>query len=224
MKLTDLDAVKNFARKYIVDEKYVMDYLRHISAIETRKKKGLAERKAKRQARANLSYTDINWRELYEADKLQSLLVRELKLYLEHHGIEEGKYKEDNVRIVKAHIGSMLLNEMVPEQNHPDEIRSAGRNQNSDDSGDSSSGLDQDLDGYADDDTSDEDTSDEEEILDVIGTSSSSEGSPAEEEESSAEEEESPAEGPTSRYGRRRADFRQQGCISWDNIQFVDRP
>ena len=119
--------------------------------------------------------------------------MRELKLYLEHHGIEEGKYKEDNVRIVKAHIGSMLLNEMVPEQNHPDEIRSAGRNQNSDDSGDSSGGLDQDLDGYADDDTSDEDTSDEdtsdeEEILDVIGTSSSSEGSPAEEEESSAEE------------------------------------
>ena len=101
-------------------------------------------------------------------------------------------------------------------RHHPDEIRSAGRNQNSDDSGDSSSGLDQDLDGYADDDTSDEDTSDEEEILDVIGTSSSSEGSPA-------EEEESPAEDPTSRYGRRRADFRQQGCISWDNIQFVDR-
>ena len=49
--------------------------------------------------------------------------------HLDHYGIEEGRYKEDNVRLVKAHIGSMLLNEMVPERSDPDEIRS---NQNSD--------------------------------------------------------------------------------------------
>ena len=138
--------------------------------------------------------------------------MRELKLYLDHYGIEEGRYKEDNVRLVKAHIGSMLLNEMVPERSDPDEIRS---NQNSDDdSGGIRSGLDEDLSV-----STDKDTSSDDEIVNVIETLSSSSS-----EESHAEENQNVENHrPTSRYGRRRADFHQKGFISWDNIQLDHR-
>ena len=30
-----------------------------------------------------------------------------------------------------------------------------------------------------------------------------------------------PANEPSSRYGRRRKDYRKEGCISWDNIQLI---
>ena len=112
LNCADLDDIKSFSKKYIVSEKLVYEYIQHLTMIKLRKDKRLAKGMEKRKARSEREHDDIDWRELYETDKISSLLVRELRMYLDHHGLSHEKRKTDNVRIVKAHIGSRILDEM----------------------------------------------------------------------------------------------------------------
>ena len=60
----------------------------------------------------NREFNDIDWFGLYNSDKLSSLRVNELSLYLSYHKITcKGKKAEKGV-IIKAHIGSLLYNSM----------------------------------------------------------------------------------------------------------------
>ena len=60
--------------------------------------------------RLNREYNDIDWVGLYNSDKLWSLRVNKLSLYLSHHKITCKGKKAENVAIIKAQIGSLLYN------------------------------------------------------------------------------------------------------------------
>ena len=149
---------------------------------------------------------------MYETDKISSLLVRKLRMYLDHHGLSHAKRKTDNVRIVKAHIGSRILDEM--EQGVEDALAHSGSES------DAFMHTDDDDDDNNDDDNADEDEDDgeddsssDQEIATIVGDD--------EDDSSSSEMSDVPMDNPpASRYGRRRVDYCQDGCISWDNILF----
>ena len=61
-------------------------------------------------------YNDIDWAGLYNSDKLSSLRVEELSLYLSHHKITFKGKKAEKVAVIKAHIGSLLYDSMEFQQ------------------------------------------------------------------------------------------------------------
>ena len=61
-------------------------------------------------------YNDIDWAGLYNSDKLSSLRVEELSLYLSHHKITFKGKKAEKVAVIKAHIGSLLYDSMECQQ------------------------------------------------------------------------------------------------------------
>ena len=72
--------------------------------------------KLRRMERQNREYNDIDWVGLYNSDKLSSLRVNELSLYLSHPKITCKGKKAENVAIIKAHIGSLLYNSVERQQ------------------------------------------------------------------------------------------------------------
>ena len=61
-------------------------------------------------------YNDIDWAGLYNSDKLSSLRVEELSLYLSHHKITFKGKKAEKVAVIKAHIGSLLYDSVECQQ------------------------------------------------------------------------------------------------------------
>ena len=82
----------------------------HLAQIKMRKEKKKEENGRERMERLNREYNGIDWIGLYNCDKLSSLRVNELSLYLSHHKITCKGTKVENVAIIKAHIGSLLYN------------------------------------------------------------------------------------------------------------------
>ena len=74
-----------------------------------RKEKKKEENERERMERLNREYNDIDWVGLYNSDKLSSLRVNELSLYLSHHKITCKGKKAQNVAIIKAHIGKLIV-------------------------------------------------------------------------------------------------------------------
>ena len=71
-------------------------------------------------------YSDIDWVGLYNADKLSSLTVNELSLYLPHHKITCKRKKAEKVALKsfsKARIGSLLFNCMERHQPRQPHLR-----------------------------------------------------------------------------------------------------
>ena len=69
-----------------------------------------------RMERLNRECNDIDWVGLYNSDKLSSLKVDELSLYVCHHKITFKGKKAEKVAMIKAHIGSLLYNSMECQQ------------------------------------------------------------------------------------------------------------
>ena len=101
----DSEAIRAFSDKYIVPEKLVAEYLEQM-----RKEKMKEENRRERIERLNREYNDIDWVGLYNSDKLSSLRVNELSLYLSHHKITCKGKKAENGAIIRAQIGSLLYN------------------------------------------------------------------------------------------------------------------
>ena len=106
LKAGDKKAIKEFSEKYIVSEKLVADYSDHLTDIEMRKDKRPTDNDRKRAQRKQQEYNDIDWEDLYHRNQLSSLRVGELELYINHHNIAFKGKKNEEVRVVKAHIGS----------------------------------------------------------------------------------------------------------------------
>jgi len=112
----DSEAIREFSDKYIVPEKLVAEYVEHLAQIKMRKEKKKEETERERMERQNREYNDIDWVGLYNSDKLSSLRVNELSLYLSYHNMTFKGKKAEKVAIIKAHIGSLLYNSMEREQ------------------------------------------------------------------------------------------------------------
>ena len=74
-----------------------------------RKDKGRTNNDRKRAERKQQEYNDIDWEDLYHRNRLSSLRVGKLELYINHHNIAFKGKKDEKVRVVKAHIGSKIL-------------------------------------------------------------------------------------------------------------------
>ena len=109
----DIEAIREFSQMYIVPESFVAAYVDHLAGIKMRKeKKKKEETERERMERLSREYNDIEWVALYNTDKLSSLRVNELSLYLSHHKITCKRKKAEKVALIKAHIGSLLFNSM----------------------------------------------------------------------------------------------------------------
>ena len=75
-----------------------------------RKDKRQTDNDRKRAERKQQEYNDIDWEDLYHRNQLSSLRVGELELYINHHvhNIAFKGKKDEKVRVVKAHIGSIF--------------------------------------------------------------------------------------------------------------------
>ena len=111
LSTSNTEAVKDFCSKYIVPEKFVIEYLQHITSIKIRKDKSLAEDKKKREERATKNYNDFDWLKLYDENKLSTLLLRELNLYIDHHDLDSPGDKKANIKLIKAHIGNKYMSD-----------------------------------------------------------------------------------------------------------------
>ena len=80
------------------------------------KEKKKEETERERMECLSKEYSDIDWVGLYNADKLSSLTVNELSLYLSHHKITCKRKKAEKVTLSKACTGSLLFNCMERHQ------------------------------------------------------------------------------------------------------------
>ena len=87
------------------------------------KEKKKEETERERMERLSKEYSDIDWVILYNADKLSSLTVIELSLYLSHHKITCKRKKGEKVALSKARIGSLRFNCMERHQPRQPHLR-----------------------------------------------------------------------------------------------------
>ena len=89
--MSDPESVAAFSDKFIVNAKFVVDYLKHLEVMEFKKKKR-AERSVRGRARKprKKSNADYAWKDLCEdSTKLKQLRVPELNKYLKHHRLHQ---------------------------------------------------------------------------------------------------------------------------------------
>ena len=82
LKAGDKEAIIEFSEKYVVSEKLVADYIKHLTDTEMRKNKWQTDNDRKRAESKQQEYNDIDWENLYHRNQLSSLRVGELELYV----------------------------------------------------------------------------------------------------------------------------------------------
>ena len=110
----DVDGVKEFSKKFVVEEKYVKSYLDHLTSLENLKKIRDRQRQNDRRERQQKDVSSYNWKSLVEDGKLASLTVPELDKYLEHYQLPKNGRKNDKMRRIIAHYFSEN-GEQIPE-------------------------------------------------------------------------------------------------------------
>ena len=83
-----------------------------------RKDKGRTNNDRKRAERKQQEYNDIDWEDLYHRNRLSSLRIGKLELYINHHNIAFKGKKDEKVRVVKAHIGSKIVTSIVQDSHN----------------------------------------------------------------------------------------------------------
>ena len=72
-----------------------------------------AENGRKCVERKQQEYNEIDWEDLHHRNQLSCLRVGELELYINHHKIAFKGKKDEKVRVVKVHIGSIIVTSIV---------------------------------------------------------------------------------------------------------------
>ena len=109
-------SIKEFSKKFIVDEKLVKEYVNHLHEIEVRKEKRMKKNKEKSAKERCKIYEDYNWTTLCKDGTLKKLKVVELEKYLTYHDIKLPKNKQqksDKVDIIQAHVGRKIYDQMI---------------------------------------------------------------------------------------------------------------
>ena len=88
--LNDTDAIKEYATKFAVDEKYVRSYLEHLTTLRLKESIRSTQRQTDKSKRDLKTYNEYDWLDMSLKGTLQQLTVKELEKYLTAHGL--GKY------------------------------------------------------------------------------------------------------------------------------------
>jgi len=165
-----------------------------------RKARRKEETERERMERLNREYNDIDWVGLYNSDKLSSLRVDELSLYVSHHSITFKGKKAEKVAMIKAHTGSLLYDSMECQQPRQAQLRNVQQQVTSS--------------------LSEVETDSQSDVVDrVVGSSPRSlrnESSP----ETDFIPEPRAETLPPSKYGRKRARVERDNYVSWNKIVF----
>ncbi|CAB4041881.1 Transient receptor potential cation channel subfamily A member 1, partial [Paramuricea clavata] len=101
------EEVKTFAKKYIVKEEYITQYVQHLQELEWAKEIRTRTRQADAAEKKNKSFEDYACQELLEDGKLGKLTVAELNKYLAHHNLPLTGKNADNVRTIVMHLAAI---------------------------------------------------------------------------------------------------------------------
>ena len=83
-----------------------------------RKDKRRTNNDRKRAERKQQEYNDIDLEDLYHRNRLSSLRIGKLELYIDHHNVAFKGKKDEKVRGVKAHISSKILTSIVQDSHN----------------------------------------------------------------------------------------------------------
>ena len=102
--LNDTDAIKEYATKFAVDEKYVRSYLEHLTTLRLKESIRSTQRQTDKSKRDLKTYNEYDWLDMSLKGTLQQLTVKELEKYLTAHGL--GKYgkKSDKIKTISCHV------------------------------------------------------------------------------------------------------------------------
>ena len=93
--LNDTDAIKEYATKFAVDEKYVRSYLEHLATLRLKESIRSTQRQTDKSKQDLKTYNEYDWLDMSLKGTLQQLTVKELEKYLTAHGL--GKYGKKKV-------------------------------------------------------------------------------------------------------------------------------
>lgn len=102
--LSDTDSIKEFAKEFAVDEKYVRTYIEHLNILKLKDTIRKQQRKADKHGRDSKRYEDYDWLDMVLKGTLKQLLVAELNKYLVHHGLLTAGRKNDKIETVTCHV------------------------------------------------------------------------------------------------------------------------
>ena len=88
ISLEDDESVKEFSRKFIVEERIVRNYLEHLNELRRNRKACDKKRKEKRAKENASTYNDYKWKELQRSGKLRQLNACILQKYIDFHHIK----------------------------------------------------------------------------------------------------------------------------------------
>ena len=93
--LVSNDAIntRKFSEKYIVDEKYVKEYLVHLEQLKLEREKRRENVQKAREAEAERGYEEYNWVEFWENGELENKTNKILQKYIEHYKL--GTFKQN---------------------------------------------------------------------------------------------------------------------------------
>ena len=92
--LNDTDAIKEYATKFAVDEKYVRSYLEHLTTLRLKESIRSTQRQTDKSKQDLKTYNEYDWLDMSLKGTLQQLTVKELEKYVTAHGLSKyGKKK-----------------------------------------------------------------------------------------------------------------------------------
>ena len=102
--INDTDAIKEYATKFAVDEKYVRSYLEHLTTLRLKESIRSTQRQTDKSKRDLKTYNEYDWLDMSLKGTLQQLTVKELEKYLTAHRL--GKYgkKSDKIKTISSHV------------------------------------------------------------------------------------------------------------------------
>ena len=98
-KLSAINELGSFSKKFICPVKLVEEYMDHLSSLSTGKEKRKMERNKIGIQNDNKSYADSDWRAAFRAGELKKLTVVFLNSYATPHGLKHVLHmkKKDNI-------------------------------------------------------------------------------------------------------------------------------
>ena len=102
--LDDTDAIKEYATKYAVEEKYVRSYLEHLNTLRLKESIRSNQRKTDKDKRDLKGYEEYDWLDMALKGTLKQLVVKEIDKYLDAHGLRKYGNKADKIKTVTCHV------------------------------------------------------------------------------------------------------------------------
>ncbi|XP_062616534.1 uncharacterized protein LOC134278232 [Saccostrea cucullata] len=115
------DTVLEFSKKYIVNEDCVQQYLQHLESLKLQKDKRLQLSRRNRIERAEKTYTDFDWIQMFEQNLIEKQSVQTLDKYLVHHKLGSFHYKAEKVQVIQRHIASSLTLPQISDDDDDDD-------------------------------------------------------------------------------------------------------